>query len=107
VASLTAAQLYELDGGRLALYLVTGRRNRASGNHYPLEEIETRLRGQAFRLMPFRTNKLAAGETDYVVLLGGPGSSCTCPGCSYTGRCKHLSAILAFQAERRQPGRDA
>jgi hypothetical protein len=62
--------------------------------------------GRAFRMTPLATDKLANGERDYVVLLAGPDSSCTFPGHSFTGGCKHASALLAFAAEGRLPGRD-
>jgi hypothetical protein len=105
VASLTGAQLHELNGGRLALVLVTGKGRRASAKFYHLQEIETQLGGRAFRLEPFSTDKLATGESEYVVLLAGPDSSCTCPGHCYTGGCKHLSALLAFATDGRLPRR--
>jgi hypothetical protein len=37
----------------------------------------------------------------YDVLLDGHASNCSCPGFSYTGGCKHLSALLSLQAEGR------
>jgi hypothetical protein len=107
VASLTGAQLHELDGGRLALVLVTGKGSRAKQKLYHLEEIDTQLGGRAFRLTPFSTDRLADGETDYVVLLHGPDSSCTCKGHTFTGGCKHASALLAFAADGRLPRRAA
>ena len=106
VASLTGAQLHELNGGRLALVLVTGKGRRASAKFYHLQEIETQLGGRAFRLEPFSTDKLATGESEYVVLLAGPDSSCTCPGHCFTGGCKHATALVAFAAEGRLPRRD-
>ena len=105
VASLTGAQLHDLDGGRLALALVTGKGRCASAKFYYVEEIPTQIGGGAFRLEPFNTDKLATGESEYVVLLAGPDSSCTCPGHCYTGGCKHLSALLAFATDGRLPRR--
>ena len=105
VASLTGAQLHELNGGRLALVLVTGKGRRASAKLYHVEEIPTQIGGRAFRLEPFSTDRLATGESEYVVLLAGPDSSCTCPGHCYTGGCKHLSALLAFATDGRLPRR--
>jgi hypothetical protein len=107
VASLTDAQLHQLDGGRLALYLVTGKGNRAAGKHYLLEEIPTPLTGRAFRLTPFSTDKLAGDAVEYVVVLDGPDTTCTCPGHSFTAGRKHASALVAFMAEGRLPGRAA
>jgi hypothetical protein len=100
---LTDARLHKLDAGRLALVLTTGKANRAKQKFYHLEEIETQLGGRAFRLRPFSTDTLATGENEYVVLLDGPDTSCTCPGHAYTGGCKHVSALLAFAAEGRLP----
>jgi hypothetical protein len=105
VASLTGAQLHELDGGRLALVLVTGKGRRAAAKFYHVEEIPTQIGGRAFRLEPFNTDKLATGESEYVVLLAGPDTSCTCPGHSWTGGCKHATALLAFAFECRLVGR--
>jgi hypothetical protein len=51
--------------------------------------------GRAFRLTPSILDKLADGE-EYHVLLNGPDSSCSCPGHSYTGGCKHVSSLLHF-----------
>jgi hypothetical protein len=101
VQSLTDAQLHELDGGRLALVLMTSTGKRAKQKFYHVEEIETEIGGRAFRLEPFSMDRLATGESEYVVLLDGPDSSCTCPGHSFTGGCKHVSALLAFAAEGR------
>jgi hypothetical protein len=103
VASLVDAQLVECDGGRLALVLLT----KKGIKYYHVEEIETQLGRRAFRLTPFSTDKLAGDETDYVVLLHGPDSSCSCPGHTYTGGCKHISALLAFASEDRLPRRAA
>jgi hypothetical protein len=106
VASLTGAQFHALDGGRLALVLVTGKSRRASAKLYHVEEIPTQIGGRAFRLEPFSTDRLATGESEYVVLLAGPDSSCTCPGHCFTGGCKHATALVAFAAEGRLPRRD-
>jgi hypothetical protein len=95
VGSLTGAQLHEVDKGRYTLILCS----KKSTTFYHLEEIETQLGGRAFRLTPFTTDRLATGETEYVVLLAGSDSSCTCKGHSYTGGCKHVSALAAFAAE--------
>jgi hypothetical protein len=94
-----------LDGRRLARVLVTGNGHRESAKFYYVEEIPTQIGGRAFRLTPFSTDKLATGESEYVVLLAGPDTSCTCPGHSFTGSCKHASALLAFASEGRLPGR--
>jgi hypothetical protein len=96
---LTGAQLHELDNGRRALVLTTGTGNRAVQKFYHLAEIDTQLGGRAFTLTPFSTDRLAMGESEYVVLLAGSDSSCTCPGHCYTGGCKHVSALLAFAAD--------
>jgi len=106
VASLTGAQLHDLDGGRLALVLGTGKGRCTSFKFYYVEEIPTQIGGRAFRLTPFSTDKLATGESEYVVLLAGPDSSCTCLGHCFTGGCKHASALLAFAAEGRLAGRN-
>ena len=106
VASLTDAQLHELDGGRLALMLMTGTGKRAKQKFYHVEPIPTEIGGRAFRLTPFSQDTLADG-TEYVCLLHGPDSSCTCPGHCYSGGCKHISALLAFAAEGRLPRRAA
>jgi hypothetical protein len=87
----------ELDYGRRALVLVT----RKGSKFYHLFEVPTQLGGRAFRLEPFSMDRLATGESDYTVLLAGPDTSCTCPGHSYTGGCKHASSLLGFQAEGR------
>jgi hypothetical protein len=100
VASLTGANLYD-EAGVLGLQLVTGKGTAAKAKWYALEAIPTQLGGRAFRLTPATGDNLAAGETDYVVLLAGPDSSCTCPGHTYSGGCKHVSALLHFQAEGR------
>jgi len=107
VASLTDAQLHELDNGRFALVLMTGTGKRAKQKFYHVEEIATEIGGRAFRLTPFSQDTLADGSGEYVCLLHGPDSSCTCPGHCYSGGCKHISALLAFAAEGRLPGRAA
>jgi hypothetical protein len=100
VASLTGAALY-IENGVMLLTLVTGKGRRAASKWYTVKEIESQISGRAFRLTAAIYCKLAEGETDYVVLLDGPGSTCTCRGHTYTGGCKHLSALLQLQNEGR------
>jgi hypothetical protein len=83
VGSLTGAQLHAVDKGRYTLILCTKKHSK----FYHVEEIPTPLGGRAFRLTPFTTDTLAGDETDYVVLLAGPDSSCTCKGHTFTGGC--------------------
>jgi hypothetical protein len=94
VKSLTGTQLHPLDDGSHVLILFT----KKGSKFYHLSEIETQLGGRAFRLEPFTTDKLATDEDEYVVRIDGADSSCTCSGHSYTGGCKHVSALLAFAA---------
>jgi hypothetical protein len=106
VASLAGAQLHELDGGGLSLVLVTGKGRRAAAKLYHVAEIPTQIGGRAFRLTPFSTDQLATGESDYVVLLADPDTTCSCPGHSWTGGCKHATALLAFVSLGRLPRRE-
>jgi hypothetical protein len=95
VASLTGAQLHAVDKGRYTLILLS----KKSSKFYHVEEIPTPLGGRAFRLTPFTTDKLATDASEYVVRLDGADSCCTCKGHTFTGGCKHVSALAAFAAE--------
>jgi hypothetical protein len=105
VACLSGCELHECNGV-LRLQLVRGKGNATKVKWYAVERIESDF-GIAFRLQAAMGDKLAGGETDYVVLLDGPDSSCTCKGHTYSGGCSHVSALLHFQAQRRLPGRAA
>jgi hypothetical protein len=95
-ANLSGCDLFRHPNGVNVLTLATGRGNGLRLKMYHVDEVETHLGGRAFRLTPSTLDALANGETDYVVLLNGIDSSCTCAGHSYTGGCKHLSALLHF-----------
>lgn len=57
--------------------------------------------GRAYRLDKFRAE---GGETYRVCLSPEDGRhSCTCPGHSYRGKCRHVSALLAIVAAGRMP----
>jgi hypothetical protein len=101
VACLAGCELHECNG-ILRLEIVRGKGKALKSKWYAVEQIEAHF-GVAFRLTAAMGDKLAAGETDYVVLLDGPDSSCTCKGHVNTGGCSHVSALLHFQAEGRLP----
>src|SRR5262245_336841 len=43
------------------------------------------------------------GDESYDVLLDAGGDSCTCPGHTYHGYCKHVDALRALRAAGRLP----
>jgi hypothetical protein len=80
----------------LFLEIVSGRKNK----RYRLTRLESAW-GLAFRLHAGAGDRLAEGCESHEVMLDRHQSSCTCPGFTYTGGCRHLSALLALQAEGR------
>ena len=92
-----------VENGTTLLSLVTGKGRAVKEKFYRVEEIPTQLGGRAFRLTPAVYSKLAGDETEYVVLVNGPDSSCTCAGHQFSSGCKHVSALLHFAAEGRLP----
>jgi hypothetical protein len=100
-ANLAGCELHVYDNGVVLLQLVTGKVRSVKEKFYRVEEIPTELGGRAFRLEPAMGDKLAAGETDYCVLVNGHDSSCTCAGHQFSGGCKHVSSLLHFAAEGR------
>ena len=105
-ANLSGVGLF-VENGVTLLSLVTGKGNGTRAKWYRVEEIETQLGGRAFRLTPAvyskLDSKLAGDETEYVVLVNGHDSSCTCAGHQFTSGCKHVSALTHFAAEGRLP----
>jgi hypothetical protein len=94
--SLAGCGLFRHVSGIAVLTLATGRGRSLKTKQYLVEEVPTQLGGRAFRLTPSVADTLANNETEYVVLVAGADSSCTCPGHGYTGGCKHLSSLLHF-----------
>ena len=94
VTSLSSSFLFENDG-IFSLQLVTGKGSRTTSKWYRLTRIESDF-GTAFRLTPTMGDVLASG-TEYEMILDGAETTCTCPGHSYTGGCKHASALLEFR----------
>jgi hypothetical protein len=105
VACLSGCELHDCNGA-LRLLLARGKGKATKSKWYAVEPIASNF-GLAFRLTAAMGDKLADGETDYVVLLDGGNSSCTCKGHAYSGGCSHVSALLHFHAQGRLPGRAA
>jgi hypothetical protein len=97
-ANLAGCDLFTASNGVTVLTLATGKGRGYREKTYYVEKVPTQLGGRAFRLTPGFLDKLAHGE-EYHVLLNGPESSCSCPGHSFTGGCKHVSALLHVTAE--------
>ena len=57
--------------------------------------------GDAYRLTACCGDRLAGGAESHEVLLDGRRSSCTCAGHTFTGGCKHVSALMRLKAEGR------
>jgi hypothetical protein len=66
----------------------------AADAHYCLAPLPSD-HGRAFRLRKLE----ADGGEAHVVDLAADGPTCSCPGHSYRGACKHLDALLALQAQ--------
>jgi hypothetical protein len=96
-ANLAGVEFVHAANGITVLTLATSKGKGLRLKLYHVEEVPTQLGGRAFRLTPSVLDKLANGEAEYTVLLNGPDSSCSCPGHSYTGGCKHTSALLHFR----------
>jgi hypothetical protein len=103
-AALLDRRLQHECNGVLRLLLARGKGNATQFKWYAVERIDSDF-GVAFRLQAAMGYTLADGETDYVVLLDGLDSSCTCKGHTYSGGCSHVSALLHFQSQGRMPGR--
>ena len=93
VKTHTGHNLYEHEG-LLTLEIVSGRKNA----WYRVTRLASDF-GLAFRLNAACGDKLAAGCESHEVLLDGRATSCTCPGHSYTGGCKHVSALIQLVRE--------
>ncbi len=99
-AAYAACNLYE-HLGLLTLEIVgQPSRRHAINKWYRVTRLASDF-GLAFRLNAACGDKLAAGAESHEVLLDGPRTSCTCPGHTYTGGCKHVEALAALVAQGR------
>lgn len=85
-----SAALVTLNNGKTVLTLTAGDEMRG----YLLTPIPSDF-GAGFHLVK-GDNGDGSPHEEYDVLLDGRESSCTCPGNTYKGRCKHLDAIQAL-----------
>jgi hypothetical protein len=90
----TWAKLGELvNGGRTLLLCKDG----LTVGYY-LRELDVDF-GRGFELEKFHTEPATDGDRVYHVHLDAQlGDSCTCPGGSYRGKCKHVDALAAMVA---------
>lgn len=90
-----SATLGSMTNGKQVLWITTDGEARG----YVLTPLASDF-GTAYRL---GKSDIGGCSEDYDILLHGRETSCTCPGHTYHGKCKHVSALQALIAAGKLP----
>lgn len=64
---------------------------------YSLSPVPSEIGGEGFRFEKFDRATGRVAEEYHALVAAGDGHSCTCPGNTYHGFCKHVESVLALR----------